>query len=173
MLAVSPIVWVWLVASIIGLVVYLRLRHRAVLWDRDPDIAALAHDHPVRRLARSHLRNHTLWVIASFMSATVGVSIIVRDVADLPFEVPAGFSVVGMLWLLATMVAVGMLDEHDNQEVDADIAEAATLASVAEVGRDTNERVRNIEESGTAPSVAAESPQSKRAATDGASSRGE
>lgn len=108
-----PVVWLWLAMSLVGTVWTIRLLRRA--RSRAASEHGRPADHPVRILTEARVRNQWLWLLAIAGGLLLGVLVLLRDV--LPFEVPPGVSVVVILWLMGTAMAVQLLDDHDDRVI--------------------------------------------------------
>jgi hypothetical protein len=113
---------VWLCISLVALLVYLRLRHRASTRSSEAQIPKLSKTHPVRILAEARLRNNTLFLITGVLSSIAAALSLARDAFNFAWEAPAGLSVLAIFWTFTTIALVGVLDDHDDVTVDKIIA---------------------------------------------------
>ena len=132
----SPLVLeiIWALAAIVAIFVYRRLRHRSAERAADADVATLDHDHPVRILARAHLRNNTLWIGAAVIALVLAISGVLRDAFALAWEVPGGIGVLTILVLLGTAVLTGILNDLDDAAVEKRLRASELLRGVGPHG---------------------------------------
>lgn len=105
------VVWLWLVMALVGTVWTIRLLRRARTRAR------AEHARPktdrVRIFAETRIRNKWIWLPAFAGGLVLGGLVLVRD--WLPFEIPAGVSVLEILLLMATGMSQMLLEDFDDQ----------------------------------------------------------
>lgn len=88
----------------------------------------------MRILALTKLRANSNWCYTFAIAGFIGFLAFLRDTANLPYEVPAGVSILAIFVHSVNAVSVGLMDDLDDAKVDEIIEKSREMQQE----RDTN-----------------------------------